>query len=165
MKNLLSLRYISNLSIIVTILSYYMNAFDVLFIFIPLLFVNLIIITLLQIFNYDDLMDSLLDNSSLVGSNEKDEPNTKNKYILYSIFLTLLHLLPIVWIMYILQSQELVKIFHPNYMGVFLQSCVVPIIYYYYESTMHIYGKKINYLAFLIIYIWLLMVMCFYLYG
>ena len=94
MKNLLSLRYISNLSIIVTILSYYMNAFDVLFIFIPLLFVNLIIITLLQIFNYDDLMDSLLDNSSLVdnsslldnsslvGSNEKDEPNTKNKYIL-----------------------------------------------------------------------------------
>ena len=50
---------------------------------------------------------------------------------------------------------DIIKIFHPNFMGTFLKSVIIPIIYYYYEINLQIYGK-INYLSYLLLYIVLL---------
>ena len=69
--NFLSLRYISNLSILGLLLSYYMNAFDVFFIFIPLVIVNFIIIHIIEIWNYDDFINGVLD---------KIYPDKKERY-------------------------------------------------------------------------------------
>ena len=32
-----------------------------------------------------------------------------------------------------LQKDDIIKIFHPNFMSIFLKSLILPIIYYYYE--------------------------------
>ena len=157
-KSGLTFKYISNLSIIVCILSYYMNAFDLFFVFMPLVIVNLLVIMLIQICDYDKLMYGLL-GKSIPNKAQRDMiiPN-------FSLFLNLWHILPVLWIFYILQNDDIIKIFHPNAMNIFIKSIILPIIYYYYEHELKIYGD-INYLFYLIIYIILLLAICFYLYD
>ena len=156
-KSALSFRYISNLSIFVSIIAYYTNAYDIFFHFIPLVIVNFIIIMFMQFYNLDEFIKGLL-NDRLLDKKNRDE--VKPQIVL---FITLWHLIPLLWLIYILQSQDIIKIFHPNFMGIFLKSALVPIIYYYFESKLQIYGD-INYLAYYIIYIGLLFASCIYLY-
>lgn len=156
-KSALSFRFISNLSIFVSIISYYTNAYDIFFHFIPLVIVNFIIIMFMQFYNLDEFIKGLLNDRLL---DKKDRDEVKPQIVL---FITLWHLIPLLWLMYILQSQDIIKIFHPNFMGIFLKSALVPIIYYYFESKLQIYGD-INYLAYYIIYIGLLFASCIYLY-
>ena len=156
-KSALSFRFISNLSIFVSIIAYYTNAYDIFFHFIPLLIVNFIIIMFMQFYNLDELIKGLLNNRLL---DKKYSDEIKPQIVL---FITLWHLIPLLWLMYILQSQDIIKIFHPNFMGIFLKSALVPIIYYYFESKLQVYGD-INYLAYYIIYIGLLFASCIYLY-
>jgi len=59
-KSMLSFRFISNLSIIVSIIAYYMNAYEILFIFSPLIIVNFIIISYILFTNLDTFMDKIL---------------------------------------------------------------------------------------------------------
>lgn len=157
-KSGLTFKYISNLSIIVCILSYYMNAFDLFFVFMPLVIVNLLVIMLIQICDYDKLMYGLL-GKSIPNKEQRDMIIPK-----FSLFLNLWHILPVLWIFYILQNDDIIKIFHPNAMNIFIKSIILPIIYYYYEHELKIYGD-INYLFYLIIYIILLLAICFYLYD
>ena len=156
-KSLLSFRFISNLSIFVSIIAYYTNAYNIFFHFIPLVIVNFIIIMFMQFYNLDELIKGLLNNRL---PDKKDRDEAKPQIVL---FITLWHLIPLLWLMYILQSQDIIKIFHPNFMGIFLKSALVPIIYYYFESNLQVYGD-INYLAYYIIYIGLLFASCIYLY-
>lgn len=156
-KSGLTFRYISNLSIIVCILAYYMEAFDIFFIFAPLVFVNLFVIALILINDFDALITKVL---SKILPYKKDRDNQS---YLFGLFIILWHIIPVFWIMYILQSQDIVKIFHPNFMSIFLKSSIVPIIYYYFEIDLKVYGN-INYLFYLIIYFIMLLATCFYLY-
>jgi len=151
LKSALTFRYLSNLSIIVTILSYYMNAFDIFFIFAPLVFVNMILIIIVQILNYDEFIEGILG---------KNKENNSTSFV---IFLNLWHILPVLWLLYILQNDDIIKIFHPNFMGMFLSSIMIPIIYYYFESKSNVYGN-INYLGYLILYILTLLGTCIGLY-
>ena len=157
-KSALSFCYISNFSIFVSILAYYTNAYDIFFHFIPLLIVNFIIFIFIELYNLDELLS--MDIIKNILPEKKDRDEIKPKFVLFA---TLWHLIPLLWLMYILQSQDLIKIFHPNFMGIFLKSSLIPIIYYYFESKLCVYGN-INYLAYYIMYFILLFGTCVYLY-
>jgi hypothetical protein len=156
-KSGLSFRYISNLSIIISFLAYYMNAYEILFIFAPLLIVNCILISYILFTNLDDLMCNIL-------MHYLPEKEDRDSYkIVFVILFILWHILPIVWLFYILDKDNLIKLFRPNFMGIYFKSILIPIVYYYYESNNHIYGN-INYLMYFIAYIILLLSSCIYLY-
>ena len=154
---MISFRFISNLTIIISIIAYYMNAYEILFIFSPLLIVNFILIICILFTNLDDFMKTILEKY-LPSKNNRD-----NYKLLFIIFIILWHLLPIIWLFYILNKDNLIKLFRPNFMGIYLKSILIPILYYYYESNQYIYGN-INYLLYLIMYIILLLWVCIYLY-
>lgn len=156
-KLVLSFRFISNLSIFVSIISYYTNAYDIFFHIIPLLIVNFIMIMFMQVYNLDELMDRYLKD---ILPDKKYRDDLKPPVVLFT---TLWHFIPLLWLMYILQSQDLIKIFHPNFMGIFLKSSLIPIIYFYFESKLQVYGD-INYLAYYVVYFILLFSTCIYLY-
>ena len=158
-KSILTFKFISNLSIIVSICAYYMNAYNVFFTFVPLVIVNFIMILIVQIFNYDEIMIGLYGKLYLENK-DKDKDTITSKF---SIVLVLIHLLPVLWIIYILQSRDIIKIFKPNFMNIFLQSISITILYYYFQSNMKIYGN-VNYLVYLILYIGLLLATCYYVY-
>ena len=157
-KSILTFRFISNLSIIVSIIAYYMNAYEILFIFSPLIIVNFIIISYILFTNLDKFMDKILS---------KYLPNkiSRNKYTIQFVILVLLwHILPIFWLFYILEKDNLVKLFKPNFMGTYFKSIIIPILYYYYEGNENLYGINNNYLLYFVFYIILLLGSCIYLY-
>ena len=156
-KSMLTFRFISNLSIIVSIIAYYMNAYEILFIFSPLIIVNFILITYILFTNLDEFMKKIFEQYL-------EEKKDRDKYKLQLIiFVILWHLLPIVWLFYILEKENLIKYFRPNFMGIYFKSIIIPIIYYYYESNEQIYGN-LNYLSYFVFYILLLLGICIYLY-
>ena len=157
-KSGLTFKYISNLSIIVCILSYYMNAFDLFFIFMPLVIVNLLIIVLMQICDFDKLMFGLL-GKSIPNKMQRDMIIPK-----FTLIFNIWHLVPVLWIIYILQNDDIINLFHPDFMTIFAKSILVPIVYYYYEYELKVYGD-INALFYLIIYILCLLATCFYLFS
>ena len=156
-KSVLSFRFISNISIIISILAYYMRAYEILFIFAPLMIVNFIMITYILFTNLDDFMKTILEKYL---PNKKSRDNYKIQFI---IFIIVSHLLPLVWLYYILEKDNLCKIFRPNFMGIYLKSVMLPILYYYYQGNNKIYGN-INYLIYFIFYIILLLSSCIFLY-
>ena len=157
-KSALTFKFISNLSIVICILSYYMNAFELFFVFMPLVIVNLLIILLIQICDFDKLMIGLL--GKLIPNKIQRDKIIPN----FALFLNIWHMAPVLWIIYILQNDDLIKIFHPNFMSIFSKSIIIPIIYYYYEHELKVYGD-INESFYLIIYILLLLAICFFLFN
>jgi len=156
-KSALSLKYISNLSIIICFLSYYMNAFEIFFVFVPLVIVNLILIILIQLFDYDKLMYGILKDI-IPDKEQRDEIIP-----LFTISLNIWHIWIILWLIYILKKDDIIKLFHPNYLDIFLKTLILPAIYYYYEIELKPYGD-INYNFYLILYITLIFLTCMYLY-
>jgi hypothetical protein len=156
-KSVLSFRFISNISIICSILAYYTKAYELLFIFAPLMIVNFIMITYILFTNGDDLMKTLLEKYL---PTKKSRDNYKIQFI---IFIILSHSLPLLWLYYILQKDNLFKIFRPNFMGIYFKSVIIPILYYYYQGNIKLYGN-INYLLYFIFYIILLLGSCIFLY-
>jgi|LakMenE18May11ns_1017337.scaffolds.fasta_scaffold08954_1 hypothetical protein len=157
-KSIFTFRYISNLAIFVSLIAYYTNAYDIFFHFVPLLIVNFIMIMFMIFYNLDELMN--MDNLKNRFPEKKDRDELKPLVVL---FIILWHVIPLLWLIYILQSQDIIKIFHPNFMGIFLKSSLIPISYAYFESKLQVYGD-INYLAYYIVYFILLFATCVYLY-
>ena len=145
-KLALTFKFISNFSIIIGIFAYYMDAISIFFILAPLIIVNFLVITLILIFDYDALTIKFNGDGNI-----------------FVIFVMLWHILPVFWLLYILQKDDMIKIFHPNFMSIFFKSLIIPIVYYYYEIELKLYGD-INYLFYSIIYFILLLVTSFYLY-
>jgi hypothetical protein len=133
-----------------------MNAYDIFLVIIPLVIVNFIIIIVILFYNLDEFI-SILKNRL---PDKKDRDNVKPSFV---FFVILLHLIPLLWIIYILQTYDIIRIFHPNFMGIFLQASIIPILYAYFESKLQVYGD-INYLAYYVVYIILLFASCIYLY-
>jgi hypothetical protein len=154
----LSFKYISNFSIIASIIAYYTNAYTIFFILAPIIITNLIFILILEYNNLDTLVKTLfhLENISY-----QELQNIKFKFVILN---TIWHILPIFWLYHILNKENIIYIFKPNFMGIFLQSCIICIIYFYFGSINRIYGN-INYSSYLVIYLILLLGVCIYLYG
>ena len=102
----------------------------------------------------------------MLGLLQKELPNKadRDKAIpKFTLFNFLWHFLPVLWIIYILEKDDIIKIFHPDLIHTFLKSLIIPSIYYYFEKDAEIYGN-INYICYLIIYIIILLGVCNYLY-
>ena len=147
-KSLLSFRYLSNFTIISAFIAYYTNAYTFFFTTIPILIANLIIIVLIQWYNSDELLNGIFNNSNV------DPKSIKFEFIVIN---TIWHIIPLYWVYSVLQHDNIIKIFKPNFMAIFFQSLVIVIPYYYYIIQLQIYGK-INYLCYGAVYLFSLLI-------
>lgn len=161
LKMCLSFRYISNFSIFIMILSYYMNAYDIFLLMIPLVITNFIVVMALQYFNIDELLVAVFDINS--GDKEKDKKYLESVKPQFLLLNTLWHILPLIWIYYILGRDNLIHVFKPNFMKIFLQAMCIGLLYFYFSSSAKLYGA-INYVAYMLGYITILLGVCVYLY-
>ena len=152
-----SFKYISNFSIIICILAYYMNAIDIVFVLAPIIIVNLIFILVLEYIDLDKIIYNVFRNNNLTRNELKDIR------LPFLILNTLWHLLPVIWLYYIYTTYNLIYIYKPNFMGIFLQGCIICIIYFYFCSKNLVYGD-INYSMYSILYFITLLSICSYLY-
>jgi len=134
---LISMKYISNISIYGLLITYYTQAYSIFLILIPIVITNFLVMLVLEWFNSSELALALV--------NEKD----KDKFILLN---TIWHLLPLLWIWYILQRDNLIELFKPNFMGCYLAGVFFAIVYFYFASNGKYYGN-IDYVKYMLIYI------------
>ena len=154
----ISFRYISNFSIIVCIFAYYTNAYSIFFILAALVITNLILILFLEYFDLDKLFIGISNinnaNANIRGLKDSDSNNidlynySKMQFV---IFNTLWHIIPVIWLYYIFNKDNLIYTFKPNFMTIFFQASIIILIYFYFGSKNMVYGD-INYAGYLIIY-------------
>lgn len=161
-ESCLSFKYISNFSIIICIIAHYTNAYQIFFILAPLLLTNLIFTFILEWFNLEELVKNVL-NIQNIPLNQNTKQNIKYIENQFLILNTLWHLIPLLWLYYILNKEHLITIFKPNFMGIYLESAVISLIYFYFGSKNMVYGN-INYPCYLIFYFLVLLGVCCYLY-
>lgn len=154
LESVLSFRYISNLAIITAVISYYTNAYNVFFVMIPLVIANLIVILLVQWFDSDKLFHGVFKNKPLDIYLDSDD---QGQFILLN---TIWHIIPVIWLYGIIKRDDIIKVFHPNFMGVFMQAALIAVIYFYCGSMLSVYGD-IDYLWYGGIYIAVLFIICF----
>jgi len=153
----LSFRYIANATIITSLIAYYTNAYYIFFITIPLMITNFIIILLVQWFNMPELLSAVFSNKSNIDYNNVVFDDTSIfKFVILNI---LWHLIPLLWLYNVLHKDNLIDIFTPNFMGIFLICCIISIFYFYYASKMNIYGN-INYIWYGALYMLILFICC-----
>jgi hypothetical protein len=139
---MISFKYLSNFAIITGILAYYTQAYTWFFFMIPMIITNFIVMCYLEWCDSDTLTKAILNIN---------ENNSELKYKF--IFLnTIWHLIPILWIWYILKKDNIIELFRPNFMGSILAGITIALIYFYFASNGKYYGD-INYVSYLMIYI------------
>jgi len=156
-ESCLSFKYISNSSIIICLIAYYTNAYSLFFILAPIVITNLILILFLEYNSLDELVNTVFN---LQKATKKEVEDIKTQFVILN---TLWHALPVLWLYYILNKDNLIYVFKPNFMGVFLQCSVICILYFYFGSKNMIYGN-INYSSYFILYLITLLGVCSYLY-
>jgi hypothetical protein len=151
----LSMKYITNATIFVAVMGYYTQAYWIFLVSIPLLITNAILITLLEWFNSNELISAVLDIPSTPANLDIINSN-KIKFVFLN---TIWHWLPLAWMWYILQRDNLIDIFRPNFMGIFLADAAFAIGYFYFASQGHYYGN-INYAWYMVVYVIVLFTAC-----
>jgi len=154
----LSFKYISNATIITSLIAYYTNAYYIFFITIPLMITNMIIILLVQWFNMPELINGIFSNK-IKNDSDNNVDFDDTSIFKFAILNILWHLIPILWLYSVLHRDNLIDIFKPNFMGIFLICCVISIFYFYYSIKMNIYGN-INYIWYGALYMLILFICC-----
>ena len=154
----LSFKYISNFSIIVCIIAYYVQAYSIFFILAPLVITNLFLVLLLE---YNDL-DTLVKTVFYLDENIETKEFEQIK-LQFAIFNTIWHIIPLFWLYHIIIKENLISTFRPNFMGIYLQCCFIGVLYFYFGSANKIYGE-INYTVYLVMYLVVLLGVCVWLY-
>lgn len=154
LKACLSFQYLSNFAIITSLLAYYTNAIIIFFITIPIIITNFIIIMLIQFYDYDELIKGIFTNITM-------DNYSKN---IFFIINTIWHILPLLWLYNIITRDNIIHIFRPNFINIFFQCLIIIIPYFYYSSTLKLYGN-INYLFYSGIYLVTLFLICYYIYN
>jgi hypothetical protein len=149
---MLSLKYISNASIIGLLITYYTQAYQLFLILIPIVITNFLVIMILQWYSSKELVIGILADNN---------PDIRTKFIFLN---TIWHILPLLWLWYILQKDNVIALFRPNFMGVFLAGAVFSIGYFYFASNGSYYGD-IDYSKYMIIYIIILLGVSIILYS
>jgi hypothetical protein len=156
LESCLSFRYLSNLTIFIAVIAYYSQAYSVFFVMVPLLIANLVVILVVQWFNSAELFNGVFNISNL--SRQNDSTDLTKFILLNSIW----HIIPVIWLYGVLLRDDIIRVFHPNFMGVFMWCSIIAIVYFYYGSQMQIYGQ-INYLWYGGLYMAVLFITCYYL--
>lgn len=154
----LSMKYISNIIIFASVIGYYTQAYWIFLVSIPLLITNAIVITLLEWYNANELTAAVLD---IPVSNTNVVEENKTRFIFMN---TVWHLLPLAWIWYVLNKDNLIEVFRPNFMGCFLAGAIFGIVYFYFTSHGKYYGE-IDYTWYMVVYIIVLFAVCVNVYG
>ena len=114
-ESCVSFKYLSNFSIIVCVLAYYTNVYWIFFLCIPLIIANLILIVLLEYNDLDTLVKSVFNLENGDARDASDSPNSINcmpkSKLLFVILNTLWHIVPLLWLRYILDKDNLIYIF------------------------------------------------------
>ena len=156
-KSCISFRYLSNFAIIASLLAYYTNAISIFFITIPIMITNFIIIMIIQIYDYNELLNGIFS----LALTTAEIADIKNTFFIINI---IWHVVPLLWLYKILDNDNIIYIFRPNFINIFFQSLAITIPYFYYSSTMKVYGN-INYLYYCGIYIGIMFVICYSIYN
>ena len=149
----LSMKYLTNATILASVISYYSQAYWIFLVSISLLISNAIVIILLEWFNGDELIAAVLD-IPITHTNELQDVKLKFMFIN-----TIWHFVPLLWVWYIISRDDVIKVFQPNFMGIFLASAAFGIGYFYFASQGEYYGK-IDYLWYMMVYIIVLLAVC-----
>lgn len=152
----LSFKYISNIAIIIGVLSYYMNMMDIFFIMAPLIIVNYIVISIIQVFELDELIKGLLGDYII------NSTDTNFVYTQFMVLSTLWHLGVVFWLYVVFGNN--VRMHRPNFMKMFLISASIFIIYTIMVNRLKVYGN-IKYDKYVIVYMISLLVVCVKLYN
>lgn len=158
LKMCLDVKYLSNLSIIGLIITYYTNAYHGFMIFLPLMITNLIVVLVLQWFDLDKYMQKVFGNSGN-GGNSGNSCNGEDNKLSFVILNTLWHVIPCLWVYHILQRDRWIEIFRPNFMYIYLASSVIAIVYFYISSQLALYGD-VNYIRYGVMYMIVLLGVC-----
>lgn len=154
----LSMKYITNATILASVIGYYTQAYWIFLVSIPLLITNAIVITLVEWFNADELVSAVLDIST--SRPDMIEAN-KPRFIFLN---TIWHWIPLAWVWYVLGRDNLIEVFRPNFMGSFLAGAVFAICYFYFASQGKYYGE-INYSRYMLVYMIVLLVSSIYVFS
>ena len=154
----LSMKYITNATIIASLVGYYTQAYWIFLVSIPLLITNAIVITLLEWFNSYELTAAVLDIPT------SQPALIKASQIKFTFINMIWHWIPLVWVWYILGKDDLIDVFRPNFMGCFLAGVVFGIGYFYFASHGKYYGE-IDYLWYMVVYVIVLFTVCISVYG
>jgi hypothetical protein len=160
LESSLSFRYLSNLTIFIAVIAYYSQAYSVFFVMVPLLIANLIVILILQWFNSEELFNGVFNLSNLSNLSSQNDPTDLTKFILLN---TIWYIIPVIWLYGVLLKDDIIRVFHPNFMGVFMWCSIIAIVYFYYGSQMQIYGQ-ISYLWYGGLYMAVLFITCYSIY-
>ena len=162
LESCLSFRYLSNLSIFIAVIAYYSQAYSVFFVMVPLLIANLVVILVVQWFNSAELFNGVFNISNQNDHINPIDPIDSTNLTKFILLNTIWHIIPVIWLYGVLLRDDIIRVFHPNFMGVFMWCSIIAIVYFYYGSQMQIYGQ-INYLWYGGLYMAVLFITCYYL--
>jgi hypothetical protein len=154
----LSMKYITNATIVASLVGYYTQAYWIFLVSVPLLITNAIVITLLEWFNSYELTAAVLD----IPTSQPDLIKALN--VKFTFINMVWHLIPLIWVWYILGKDDLIEVFRPNFMGCFLAGVLFGIGYFYFASQGKYYGD-IDYLWYMVVYVIILFSVCISVYG
>ena len=96
------MKYLTNITILVSIVAYYTRAYWVFLVSIPLLITNAIVVCIVEWFNGDELTSAVLN----IPSSQPDVvKNVKYKFMFIN---TIWHFIPLAWVWYILNKDNLI---------------------------------------------------------
>jgi hypothetical protein len=154
----LSMKYITNATIIASVIGYYTQAYWIFLVSIPLLITNAIVISMLEWFNSYELTAAVLD----IPASQPAVIKASN--IKFTFINLVWHWVPLAWVWYILGRDNLIEVFQPNFMGCFLAGAAFGIGYFYFASHGKYYGD-IDYSWYMVVYVIVLLTTSISVYG
>jgi hypothetical protein len=155
-KQAISFKYISNFAIIVGVLAFYMNAMPIFFVMAPLIIANAIVVTLVMICEFEAFSIGIL------GHYITDDVQRRTYNFELAVLSIVWHFVGIVWL-YSVMRGGISQVYNPNFMGVFLWCMVLALFYFMIAVKKRVYGE-INYMAYMFVYIVVLLVVSVKLY-
>lgn len=152
LKLAISFKYISNISIIIAVLAYYMNAMPVFFILAPMIITNSIVLPITQIYEGDKLVTGML-SEYIPDAVERAQYKTQ-----LIVLTNLWHFIGLIWL-YNVMTRGIIQVYSPNFMGIFFMSSVLVLFYFMILMKKKPYGD-IDYMTYLLIYMIVNFAMC-----
>lgn len=156
LKMCLDVKYLSNISILGLLITYYTNSYHGFMLFLPLVITNFIVVIILQWLDLDKYMKKIFGDGN-------GESKTSNELAFVTLN-TLWHIIPCLWVYHVLQRDNWIAIFRPNFMYVFLASSIIAIIYFYFSAQLELYGD-VNYIRYGMMYMIVLLGVCVWLFD
>jgi hypothetical protein len=156
LKMVLDVKYLSNISILGLLITYYTNSYHGFMLFLPLVVTNFIVVLILQWLDLDKYMKKIFGD----GNGDSKSSNE----LAFVTLNTLWHIIPCLWVYHVLQRDNWIAIFRPNFMYVFLASSVIAIIYFYFSAQLELYGD-VNYMRYGVMYMIVLLGVCVWLFD